>query len=81
MSLKKLGDRAPGGQLDFMIGIPERQPEAQRQAAPDRGLSGAHEAHEHNAASGSCAEWRDGFSRCRGVVGVQHGVARHGSRR
>ena len=49
---EQLGDGAAGRQLDLGVGVAERQPEPGRQPPPDRGLAGAHQPDQHDAAPG-----------------------------
>ncbi len=48
---ENLLDGLAGGGLDLVIRIEERQVEPRRQAAPDLGLAGAHQADQHDRAA------------------------------
>ena len=48
--LEEFTDCAAGGVLDFVVGVDERQAEAQRQPLADRALAGAHQAHKGDGA-------------------------------
>ena len=58
---EQLGDGAAGGQFDLGVGVAERQPESRGEAAADRGLAGAHQPDQHDAASGQGFRQRDAF--------------------
>ncbi len=75
VAVEQLADAAPGGKLDLGIGVAERQAEAGRQASADRGLAGAHQPDQHDAATG-----QRGRQRARIVqrLGGCHEVACHG---
>lgn len=50
-AFEDFGDRKPGGSLDFVIGVDERDLEAQRQPAPDGRLANPHQADKDDGAS------------------------------
>ena len=50
MELEEIRDRAAGRRLDLLVGIDEGQRQLGRQAPADRGLAGAHQADEDDAA-------------------------------
>ena len=49
-AFEELRDRAAGRALDLVVGVDERQAEAQRQALADRALAGAHQADQGDGA-------------------------------
>ncbi len=49
---KEFGNGAAGGELDFLVGIAERQAEPGGEATADGGFASAHQADQHDAAAG-----------------------------
>jgi hypothetical protein len=45
------GNGTTGGQLDFRVGVQERQAQSCGEPAADRGLAGTHQADQHDSAS------------------------------
>ena len=85
ITVEQLGDAAPGGQLDFRVGVAERQAKAGGHAAADAGLARAHQADQHDAPPGEPGRKAPDGRRSAGgpgAGGVQPGpaerdVARH----
>ena len=72
---EQLGDGAAGRQLDLGVGVAERQAEPGRQPPADRGLAGAHQPDQHDAAAGQRVGQRNGLLRARCCVSWRRTLA------